>query len=231
MPSKFTLKIFIFCSLFLLIPKPGSVLAYQVKLEYCSKITQDTVTPDGIYYQVVMRLNAPKSVMREINYVNYQLEGSFYRKSIVVSSKAHNFQLTVDALSHFYVNAQVHFAEGNNTTVTKYIILGAKKTSFAPAHQVSISHEVLKTPTGQNQSKKYTVALFLEGSADELAQVDKIEYYFPSSFSKAPIPVYGPSPDFELQLELTQQSSIQAYVYFKDGTVTELVRFVYFKYY
>ncbi len=231
MSDNFIIKIFIFCSLILLIPKANYAYAYQIKLDYYSKITQDTVTPEGIYYQVVIYFDVPRSVMKKISYVNYQLEAPFYRKSIVVRSQAHNFQLTLDALTHFYVSAQVHFTEGNNTTVTKYIILGTDKTPFAAAHQVSISHDILKTFSDSKQAERYTVALFLEGRPSELAQVDKVEYYFPNSFSKAPVTVYGPSPNFELQLELTQQSSIQAYVYFKDGTVAELVRFVYFKYY
>ena len=231
MPRTFIIKIFLLCSFILLIPKASCVYAYQVELDYYSHVTKDTVTPEGIYHQAVIYLNAPTEVMKNISYVNYQLAGNFYRKSIVVRSQAHNFQLTVDALTHFFVNAQVHFAEGNNTTITKYIILGTNKPYFAPVHQVSISHDILKTPANSKHDNTYTIALFLEGPADELAQVDKVEYYFPSSFSKAPITVYSPSTNFELQQKLTQQSSIQAYVYFKDGTVTELVRFAYFKYY
>jgi hypothetical protein len=230
MPKKSILA-FILCCLIHLLLGGNLSCAYQVELDYYAQRTLDTVTPEGIYYQVVIYLNAPQAVMNKISYVTYQLQDSFYRKSIVVRSRVHNFQLVVDALSHFYITAQAHFTDGKNLTLTQYVILETKRPPRDPVHQVSISHDVLQVPFKPKQEEGYTISLFLEGNSTELAQVDKVEYYFPSSTSQAPITVHGPSTDFHLQLELTRQSSIQAYVYFKDGTVRELVRFVYFKYY
>jgi hypothetical protein len=231
MPKKIIFKVILLSLLIPLIPTENLLYASQVELTYYSKRTLDTVTPEGIYSQVIIQLSAAKGVMDNIRYVTYQLEDPFYRKSVVVRSQAHNFQLEVNAITHFHVAAQVHFSDGKNLTLNQYIILGIQKPPLTPAHQVSISHEVLDAPSKTNQGGTYSVSLFLEGTPTELAQISKVEYYFPKSFSRAPITIKGPSSNFQLHVELSQQSSIQAYIYFKDGTVSQRVRFIYFKYY
>ncbi len=232
--AKNLLRFFFFCCLVASLVTVKTAYSYEVKLDYYAERTLDTVTPKGIYSQVIVFLNAPKSLINKISYVNYQLQEPFSRKSIVCRSKQHNFQLVVNTLTHFYITAQVHFSDGKNLTLTKYLILKVKKTPKEPAHDVSLSHEVLNVSSGtrRNKKEKYSVSLLLEGSANELAQVKKVEYYLPESFSKAPITLHAPSSDnFQLKLEIEQESSIQAYIYFKDGAVMHLVRFIYFKYY
>jgi len=202
----------------------------QLDIQYYSVRTKDTVTPEGIYNNVFVYIAASSQVLDKIDHVVYRLDENFFKPEVVVSSRKHQFQLELKALTHFSVSARVYFKDGKVKQLDRYLLLGVPKPKRESIHPLAIKHSVLETPVASHR-RTYRIELLLEGRAADLAQVDHVEYYFPPDSGYKTIKVSNPSTDFRIETELDRQLTLQAYVYFKDGVVSELVRFIYFKFY
>ncbi len=203
--------------------------AYQINLDYSSAKTWDTVTPKGIYHQAIIFLDASPEVLDKIQSVKYELEDGFYQNELEVRSPEHKFALEVQTLEHFNVVANIHFRDGKQLTLSKYIMLNVHPPKLTSVHKVMFVNLVSKE-NKKNGKKSYDIQLRIEGPDNDLKQIDHVDYYFPPNFPQRIVKVSA-GPNFTYDMEITEELSLQAYIYFKDGTVTELVRFVYFKYY
>ena len=203
--------------------------AYQINLDYSSAKTWDTVTPKGIYHQAIIFLDASPEILNKVRSVKYELEDSFYQNELEVRSPEHNFALEVQTLEHFNVVANIHFIDGKNLTLSKYIMLNVHPPKLKSVHPVRFIHIVTKE-NSKGGKKTFNIQLRVEGPDNDLSQIDHVDYYFPPSSPQRIVKV-STGPDFPYDMEITEELSLQAYIYFKDGTVMELVRFVYFKYY
>ncbi len=209
----------------------GSVYSYQIELDYYTARTQDTVTPAGIYHEMFLYINAPVATIDKIDYVKYQFTGKFWKPELISRSREHDFQVEVKSLSHFSATALVHFKNGKKLELDRYIMAGIQKPKRKSAHVVFLNHIPEEVPTIVKGKKVFNVAMFIDGSRSELGQISRIEYYFEPSSKRKPIIINNPKPDSQVQLRLSEQLNVQAYVYFRDGSVSHHIRFIYFKYY
>ena len=209
----------------------GGAQAYQIKLEYYDALTLDTVTPKGIYKRVVMYLDASPAVLDKISAVTYHLEGDFYKPHLTVRSRENAFQLEVNTLTHIPVSADIRFKNGKVAQINSYILLGTRKRRRDKTHEIHLDHVVSKTPDTSKGETTYELDLFVGGREQDLKQVNYVEYYFSKPFPQRMARVGANVPKFNFHLKTDSQLEVQAYAYFKDGSIIELIRFLYFKYY
>ncbi len=205
--------------------------AYQIDLEYYDALTLDTVTPKGIYKRVVMYLKAEPRVLAKISSVTYQLEGDFYKTRVTVKSRKNAFQFDVNTTTHIPVTVDVRFKGGKSTQLNKYVLLGTRKRQRDKTHNIHLNHIITATPDKSRGETDYEMDLLVEGSDKDLADLDYIEYYISKPYPKRVVRVNHKTTQFKYHIKTSQQLDVQGYAYFKDGSVIQLVRFLYFKYY
>ncbi len=222
------LSVLLVCQLLFWLSTPS---AYQIEVEYYDALTLDTVTAEGIYKRVILYLNASPAVLNKISSVTYHLDGDFYKPHLTVRSRQNAFQLELNTLTHIPVTVDVRFKDGKSTQLNQYILLGTKKRHRDKSHNIHLDHTIIKTPDKTKGETDYEIDLFLKGTDKDLAQLKYIEYHFSKPFPQRVAKVSSNVPQFKFQLKTTQQLEVQGYAYFKDGSVMELIRFLYFKYY
>lgn len=228
--SKLICAVLLLCACQLLFWTPNTS-AYEVDLDYYDALTLDTVTPKGIYKRVVMFIKAPREVLNQINSVRYRLEGDFYTPQVTVRSRHNAFQFEVNTVTHIPVTVFIYFSNGKMVQLDRYILLGTRKRQREKSYDVHLHHLITKTPDRTRGETAYEMDLQIEGPENDLKKLDYVEYYFSKPYPKRMVKVSNKIPHCKYHIKTSKQVDVQAYVYFKDGTVIQLIRFIYFKYY
>lgn len=209
----------------------STLYAYQLEIDYFDDITKDTVTRNGIYKRVILYIKAAPEVLSKVQSVTYHLDENFYQPQVTVRSKDNAFQLELNTLNHIPVTADIYFKDGKITKLDQYVLLGTRRQRQESSYKVHMRHVILKTPDETKNETEYELDLLIDAPENDLKQIDHVDYYFSEPSPNKMVKIDKGTPDFKYHIKTSQQIIVQGYAYFKDGSVIQMIGFLYFKYY
>ncbi|RKY41963.1 MAG: hypothetical protein DRP85_04470 [Candidatus Makaraimicrobium thalassicum] len=101
-----------------------------------------------------------------------------------------------------------------------------------PAFQVSLMYRVVVIPPDERrpgfESNTRGLTVWVQGTEQVLSQIDRVTYYLHPTFNPSVVSRYSSSDRFALSFTAWGQFEIRAKVYFKDGQVKDLSRYLSF---
>jgi hypothetical protein len=118
-----------------------------------------------------LTLQANDSIMKQIAFVEYNLDGTIYKEPVrKIESDSNNYQITLFGFKKVEVNPIVHFKDGSSQTF--YQSLTPKEEHFVRLDNIS----------QRIAPNKWQWQAFIVGAPLELDSIDHVEYTLHESF-------------------------------------------------